>query len=145
MSTEQKKDLIDLFNCFDGDRKEEFIEKHPAIWDDCYDIMEQSRYHRVMLKCVEAGYDQGFSDAKESLSEGVHTCHDQCQRVACVQRRKIEELEGKLKIATDAMQEADLWRIDKCLASNLDSDFNVLRDILYLALIKIKYDEKVII
>ena len=45
-------------------------------------------------------------------------------------KRKIEELEGKLKIATDAMQ---------------DADFNVLRDILYLALIKIKYDEKVII
>ena len=119
MNTE-KKDLIDLFNCFDGDRKGEFIEKYPAIWDDCYDIVEQSRHHRVILKCVEVGYDQGFSDAKESLSEGVHTCHDQCQRIACVQRREIDELKRKLEVAKKALvdyAESENWKHD---SENLD-------------------------
>ena len=74
--------------------------------------MEQSRYHRVILKCVEVGYDQGFSDAKESLSEGVHTCHDQCQRIACVQRREIDELKRKLEVAKKALvdyAESENW------------------------------------
>jgi hypothetical protein len=28
--------------------------------------------------------------------DGIHTCHDQCQRVACVQRRRIAELEASV-------------------------------------------------
>lgn len=37
-------------------------------------------------------------------NESIHTCHDQCQKIACVQRRKIEELELKLKIAVEALE-----------------------------------------
>lgn len=54
-----KSDFIDLISEFDGERKAEFIEKFPHIWDDCYDIMEGSRYHRVMQNC----FIEGFSEA----------------------------------------------------------------------------------
>lgn len=54
-----KSDFIDLISEFDGERKAEFIEKFPHIWDDCYDIMEGSRYHRVMQNC----FNEGFSEA----------------------------------------------------------------------------------
>ena len=54
-----KSDFIDLISEFDGERKAEFIEKFPHIWDDCYDIMEGSRYHRVMKNC----FNEGFSEA----------------------------------------------------------------------------------
>lgn len=46
---------LKLFEQFDGDMKAEFIKKYPEIWNDCYDIMEESRYHRVMINCLKAG------------------------------------------------------------------------------------------
>lgn len=32
-----------------------------------------------------------FDENDADLTGGVHSCHDQCQRPACIQRRKIED------------------------------------------------------
>lgn len=50
-------EITKLFQEFDGDLKDQFIKKYPEIWNDCYDIMEGSRYHNVMLGCLKAGFD----------------------------------------------------------------------------------------
>lgn len=55
---------IELFKNFDGDKKAEFIEKYPEIWSDCYDIMEGSRYHDVMINSFLAG-----ASAQKELSD----------------------------------------------------------------------------
>lgn len=39
-----------------------------------------------------------YADAKaeeKKRRDGIHTCHDQCERIACVQRREIAELKRK--------------------------------------------------
>lgn len=36
--------------------------------------------------------------------DDIHTCHDQCERIACVQRREIDELKRKLKVAKNALE-----------------------------------------
>lgn len=36
--------------------------------------------------------------------DGIHTCHNQCRRIACVQRREITDLESRLAIATEALE-----------------------------------------
>ena len=46
----------------------------------------------------QAGYDAGFADAKEEMSYDVHTCHNKCTRLMCVQRREITELTRKLEV-----------------------------------------------
>lgn len=62
MFEKQSDDLVNLFHEFDGDRNTEFIKKHIEIWDDVYDIMEDSRYHRAMKSIVKAGYTAALSD-----------------------------------------------------------------------------------
>ena len=37
----------------------------------------------------------------------IHTCHDQCQKIECVQRRRIEELEAENKKLRDALGEGE--------------------------------------
>jgi hypothetical protein len=41
-------------------------------------------------------------EAERWKMDGVHSCHDGCQRIACVQRRRIAELERDLDAAIDA-------------------------------------------
>lgn len=43
---------------------------------------------------------------KEQLKrrDDIHTCHDQCERIACVQRREIDELKRKLEVAKKALE-----------------------------------------
>lgn len=53
----ERDDLRSLFVEFDGDRKGEFIEKYLMIWNDVYDIMEESRYHRAMINSMVAGHE----------------------------------------------------------------------------------------
>lgn len=62
-------DLIHLFKEFDCDRNEEFIKRFPEIWHDCYDIEEDSRYHRGMIGCVSAGYKQAFADQQKKIEK----------------------------------------------------------------------------
>lgn len=39
------------------------------------------------------------AEIERLTTEGVHTCHDQCQRLACVQGREIAELKQQLEEA----------------------------------------------
>ena len=57
-----RDELKILFKEFDGNQKDEFIQKHLKIWNDAYDIMEDSRYHRVMINSVLAGFDKGAEE-----------------------------------------------------------------------------------
>ena len=67
-ATRNKRDELNkLFQDFDGDLKPDFIEQFPEIWDDCYDIMEDSRYHRLMLKCLNAGFDAAYVIARKEV------------------------------------------------------------------------------
>lgn len=52
----------------------------------------------------KAGYDVGFSDCRDEMRYDVHTCHDQCTRLHCVQRREIDELRRKLEVAIRALE-----------------------------------------
>jgi hypothetical protein len=38
--------------------------------------------------------------------DGMHTCHDNCPRLACVQRRRIAELEGKIEFLQDITEKS---------------------------------------
>lgn len=49
--------IIDLFRNFDGDKNTDFILKYPHVWKNCFDIEEQSRYHRVMIDSALVGFD----------------------------------------------------------------------------------------
>jgi hypothetical protein len=61
------------------------------------------------------GFDDGLAFGKaeaealraevERLSyDGIHTCHDGCPRLPCVQRREIERLREALREALDALK-----------------------------------------
>lgn len=48
--------------------------------------------------------------------DDIHTCHDQCERIACVQRREIDELKLKIAVAKKALEfYADRWTYYKRL------------------------------
>lgn len=67
------EELKNLFSNFDGNLQAEFIEQFPEIWDDAYDIMMGSRYHRVMTSCMLAGWFaaiKAVSDREKKLMEG---------------------------------------------------------------------------
>ena len=49
-------------------------------------------------------YEAGYYDAKEEMSYDVHTCHNKCTRLMCVQRREITELTRKLEVAEKALR-----------------------------------------
>lgn len=38
-----------------------------------------------------------LKDEQMKRRDDIHTCHDQCERIACVQRREIESLKSELK------------------------------------------------
>ena len=46
--------------------------------------------------------------------DGVHTCHERCQRIACVQRREIERLRTRLSaLSTAAYDYAGNYLLDE--------------------------------
>ena len=63
----------------------------------------QKTYHNACSVSFKAGYDA----AKEEMSYDVHTCHHNCFRLMCVQRREIDELNRKLTIANEALAETN--------------------------------------
>lgn len=77
----KKAELIDLFENFDGDRKSDFIETYPEIWDDVYDIMEGSRYHRAMINCVKAGFEARDRIAQEREKKLVKCIESQIEKL----------------------------------------------------------------
>ena len=44
-----------------------------------------------------SAYEKLQKRVDELEASKIHTCHDDCQRIECVQRRKIEELEAENK------------------------------------------------
>lgn len=64
----------------------------------------QKRDHNVCRVSFNAGYEA----AKEEMKYDVHTCHAECPRLMCVQRREIEELQRKLEIIKQALQQYSL-------------------------------------
>lgn len=64
----------------------------------------------IAIKTVTAAADQIEADGQRIAElereverrtyDGIHTCHDQCQRVACVLRRRIAELEAAIREIT---------------------------------------------
>jgi hypothetical protein len=45
------------------------------------------------------------ADAIERLTyDGIHTCHDDCPRLPCVQRREIDALRGEIRRLTNELQ-----------------------------------------
>ena len=67
-----RENLIDIFRNFDSDMNVEFIAQFPHLWQDCYDISEESRYHEVMINSMLAGYDtkqSSLDQANERMRE----------------------------------------------------------------------------
>lgn len=40
--------------------------------------------------------EQLEAEVERLTLDGIHTCHDQCRRIACVQRREIARLHGRI-------------------------------------------------
>jgi hypothetical protein len=94
-------DLESLFHEFDGDRKDEFITKYPDIWDEVYDIMEESRYHRAMKSILKAGYTAALNDVEGKIAglvktlEAIPSCEgisiDDVPKASVVARKALAE------------------------------------------------------
>ncbi len=54
----------------------------------------------------KSAYDKLKAEVRRLETNSVHTCHDECPRLACVQRRRIEELEAEL----EQHAKVDYWR-----------------------------------
>ncbi len=67
----ERDDLRNLFVEFDGDRNGEFIEKYLTLWNDVYDIMEESRYHRAMINSMVAGHEAASARLLGLLEKAV--------------------------------------------------------------------------
>jgi hypothetical protein len=64
---------------------------------------------------------EGFIHVVEASAlelSGTHTCHTECPRVECVQRREIERLKAKLEMAEKALEKI-CERGAPCLACDL--------------------------
>lgn len=62
---------------------------------------------------LEIKYDQLQKRVAELETNRIHTCHDQCPKIECVQRRRIEELEAENKKLREALScYAELFRDD---------------------------------
>lgn len=65
----------------------------PAIWGN--DEMDKiQRYARYLEAADEI--DRLRAEVERLTVDGIHSCHDQCPRIACVQRREIERLRAAL-------------------------------------------------
>lgn len=58
----------------------------PSDGHDAWPIMRQAA---VEIRSLRAQVERLFND-------GIHTCHDQCPRFGCVQRREIESLRAQV-------------------------------------------------
>ena len=105
-SKQRMADLKDLFRNFDGDLKDKFIARYPEIWDDCYDIMEDSRYHRVMINSMLAGYQAGMQDQDANKKpyniiygdeENLYRLYCEMEKIAGDRFKRIEKLEAENK------------------------------------------------
>ena len=66
------------------------LREHAALHGDLGKFNdEQAQWERDLLDAAD------YIDNDEA--GGVHTCHNHCQRLACMQRREIERLRGLLR------------------------------------------------
>jgi chromosome segregation ATPase len=56
-------------------------------------------------RCIEDTAEIGRLRAEVARlqADGIHSCHDECPRIACVQRREIERLRALLREACDEL------------------------------------------
>ena len=89
--------LIDKLR--DEDSYYRIQEKH---W--CIDAEELERQRRAAADRIEA-----LEAENERLTyNGIHTCHDECPRLPCVQRREIAQLREALALADAALRGANM-------------------------------------
>lgn len=113
-------ELTKLFQEFDGDLKDQFIKEYPEIWNDCYDIMEGSRYHNAMLGCLKAGFDAATSlhtaEAKTEIDK-LKAENENLKKIIAKELSENDEfgaefvhvniLKEKLKIAVDDLKKLE--------------------------------------
>ena len=56
---------------------------------------------------LQSSLDSANERVKELETNRIHTCHDQCPKIECVQRRRIEELEAENKKLREALGEGE--------------------------------------
>lgn len=72
-------------------------------------IEKHSENYKLELK----GYIEGYQLAQAEIStNSVHTCHDQCRRLACVQRREIEKLKAEIEKLKNELASQKSWNED---------------------------------
>lgn len=80
----------------------------------------------------------------ERLSgDGIHTCHDQCPRVACVLRREKADLEALVGELGEALCDAEQTitcgsKGASCYCPNCDTSFGRVRDVIRATLAKLE-------
>ena len=61
-----------------------------------------ARHREAALTTAQAEADALRAEVERLSYDGIHTCHDSCPRLPCVQRREIERLREALLDALDA-------------------------------------------
>jgi uncharacterized protein YdcH (DUF465 family) len=78
------------------------IERLRGVIDAMAD--EALKVYKPELDAKDAEIERLREDLNNAQARGIHTCHDQCQRVECVQRREIERLRAGLRVTNLALR-----------------------------------------
>ena len=79
--------------------REFWIDNYETIHDKRSASLYKINKERYIHVIEYSAYEKLQKRVDELEASKIHTCHDDCQRIECVQRRKIEELEVELQCA----------------------------------------------
>jgi hypothetical protein len=63
-----------------------------------------ARHREAAITTAQAEAEALRAEVERLSYDGIHTCHDSCPRLPCVQRREIERLREALREALDALK-----------------------------------------
>ena len=68
--------------------------------------------------------DRAADEIERLTANGIHSCHDHCDRPMCVQRRRIAELEGALRRIGEMQDGEHAWYARDIANKALDGSAN---------------------
>ena len=122
---------------------EEIKAKRDESWKKYFEKQMGTRIGMPIIDVkFSGGFDAGFAIGLERAEvNSIHTCHDECQRLPCVQRREIEALKEAAKVLVNALEFARTYKSDNEGFAGPSIELNEIRIASHEAL-KL-YEEKV--
>lgn len=78
--------------------------------------IEFDRVEQMTLTTAADRIEAQAAEIERLTINGIHTCHDECQRVPCMQRREIKHLKDILEIWITNYQRSNGLKHDDALA-----------------------------